>query len=78
MLLIGNTEMTRELVESLGDYKTTGYKIVGVVGGKEQLPKLDHISFFSDFDEVISHGKLVFSAIIRPSSMPMINGITRY
>jgi exopolysaccharide biosynthesis polyprenyl glycosylphosphotransferase len=65
VLLIGNTEMTRELVESLGDYKTTGYKIVGVVGGKEQLPKLDHISFFSDFDEVISHGKLVFSAIIQ-------------
>ncbi len=33
-LIVGNTEMSQELVDSLADSRRSGYKIVGVVGGK--------------------------------------------
>lgn len=34
VLIVGNTQMTRELVDSLIDSKQSGYRIVAVVGGK--------------------------------------------
>ncbi len=35
--IIGNTQMTRELLESLDDPKVTGYQVVGVVGYHKKL-----------------------------------------
>ena len=37
VLLIGNTNMTRELADWLANSRRSGYKIVGVVGGKRSL-----------------------------------------
>ncbi len=34
VLIVGNTAMSRELIDTLADSKHSGYKIVGVVGGK--------------------------------------------
>lgn len=65
VLLIGNTEMTAELIESLGDYRTTGYKIVGVVGSRTRFSKFSGINLFSDFAEVLQHGKLVFNTVVQ-------------
>jgi exopolysaccharide biosynthesis polyprenyl glycosylphosphotransferase len=65
VLLIGNTEMTSELVDSLGNYKTTGYKISGVVGSKQLFSKLHHVNLFSNFAEVLESKKLVFNTIIQ-------------
>ena len=35
--LIGNTPMTRELIQSLADSRQSGYKVVAVIGGKQQV-----------------------------------------
>ena len=64
LLLIGNTEMTSELVDSLGNYKTTGYKIAGIIGSKQQFSKLHNVKLFSNFAEV-SEEKLYFNTIIQ-------------
>jgi exopolysaccharide biosynthesis polyprenyl glycosylphosphotransferase len=64
LLLIGNTEMTSELVDSLGNYKTTGYKIAGIIGSKQLFSKLHNVKLFSNFAEV-SQEKLYFNTIIQ-------------
>jgi len=64
VLLIGNTEMTGELVDSLGNYKTTGYKIAGAVGNKQLFSKFHGVKLFSNFAEV-SEQKVYFNTIIQ-------------
>jgi exopolysaccharide biosynthesis polyprenyl glycosylphosphotransferase len=52
ILLIGNTRITVELIESLGDYRLSGYRIVGVVADKEQAVKrYPHLKAFDSFEE---------------------------
>lgn len=53
VLLIGNTKMTRELVDWLGDSKRSGYKVVGVVGGKQSLGTHDNIPLYHSFDQFL-------------------------
>lgn len=65
VLLIGNTEMTGELVASLGDYRVTGYRIVGIVGDKEKFAGLRRVNLFSNFAEVLSHNKVFFNTIVQ-------------
>jgi exopolysaccharide biosynthesis polyprenyl glycosylphosphotransferase len=52
VLLIGNTDMTRELVEWLIDSRRSGYKVVGVVGGKRSIGKHD-VPLFHTFDQFL-------------------------
>jgi exopolysaccharide biosynthesis polyprenyl glycosylphosphotransferase len=51
VLIVGNTAMSRELIDSLVPSRQSGYKIIGVVGGKTALG--DHhlplYNFFSQF-----------------------------
>jgi len=65
VVLIGNTAMTTELIESLGDYRTTGYKIVAVVGSQKQFSEYSHLKIFSDFAELLSRPKLVFNTVVQ-------------
>lgn len=52
VLLIGDTHLTRELIESLADSSATGYKVLGVVGGvKHPLSKSLECTQFKDFAE---------------------------
>jgi exopolysaccharide biosynthesis polyprenyl glycosylphosphotransferase len=52
VVLVGNTNMTHELVESLADSRTSGYKIVAVIGGKKQIG--DHsIRTYPSFNEYL-------------------------
>jgi exopolysaccharide biosynthesis polyprenyl glycosylphosphotransferase len=54
VLLVGDTHLTRELMESLSHTAVTGYKVIGVVGGvKHSLGDSVHCSQFKDFDEAI-------------------------
>lgn len=53
VLLIGNTEMTRELVDWLADSKRSGYKIVGVVGGKRGIGS-HHVALYHSFDQFLN------------------------
>lgn len=52
LLLVGNTKITVELIELLADYKTSGYRIVGVVADKAKASlRYPHLKVFDDFDE---------------------------
>jgi exopolysaccharide biosynthesis polyprenyl glycosylphosphotransferase len=53
VLIVGNTDMSHELIDSLIDSKHSGYKIVGVVGGKRALGehRLPVYKDFADFLE---------------------------
>ncbi len=54
LLLVGNTKITVELIESLKDYRVSGYKIIGVVANKEQAAKrYPNIKAFGSFDEAV-------------------------
>lgn len=54
LLIIGNTKIAQELVETLSDSRTSGYRIVGVVGSsahiREHFPDLP---LFEDFASAI-------------------------
>lgn len=66
VLLVGNTGMTRELIDWLFDSKKSGYKIVGVVGGKRSLGKhVDDIPLYHTFDEFLASGGGELHSIIQ-------------
>lgn len=54
VLLVGNTVMTRELVDWLADSRRSGYKIVGIVGGKRSLGSHTSIPLHHTFDQFLS------------------------
>jgi exopolysaccharide biosynthesis polyprenyl glycosylphosphotransferase len=55
VLIVGNTDVSHYLVESLYDSKTSGYRIVGIVGVKEHLdPKYKSIPIFESFEVACS------------------------
>ena len=67
LLLVGNTKITVELIESLSEYRISGYRIIGVVADKEQaLRRYPHLKVFDSFEEAIGH--------LKPSS---IHGIVQ-
>ncbi len=51
ILIVGNTKVASELIESLHNSQKTGYKIVGVVGDSHRLSQHDHVKVFHDFKE---------------------------
>jgi exopolysaccharide biosynthesis polyprenyl glycosylphosphotransferase len=52
VLIIGNTKIAEELVDSLQDSRHSGYRIVGVVGDKtHNAHKYPHITVFGTFAE---------------------------
>jgi exopolysaccharide biosynthesis polyprenyl glycosylphosphotransferase len=54
VLIIGDTHLTRELIDSLANTSVTGYKVVGVVGGvKHPLSKSLDYPQFTSFSEAI-------------------------
>ncbi len=65
VLLIGNTAMTRELVDWLIESKRSGYKIAGVVGNKRALGEHEHIALHSNFDHFLETYKGELHGIIQ-------------
>jgi len=56
ILLVGNTKITIELIEQLADYKTSGYRIIGLVANKVQASmRYPYLKVFDDFNEATSH-----------------------
>ncbi|HSX53120.1 MAG TPA: sugar transferase [Patescibacteria group bacterium] len=51
ILLIGNTVVAAELIESLQPSQQTGYRIVGVVGSQHNVPRNAHLKVFHSFKE---------------------------
>lgn len=48
VLIVGNTVATTELVKWLANPKVSGYRVVGIVGSHERLPKMKHYKTFSE------------------------------
>lgn len=55
VLLIGNTDMTRELADWLANSRHSGYKIVGIVGGKRSLGEHVTIPLYRTFEQYLSN-----------------------
>jgi exopolysaccharide biosynthesis polyprenyl glycosylphosphotransferase len=54
VLIVGDTRLTLELIDSLAHTSITGYRVVGVVGGEKcQATSIKPIPCFSDFAEAI-------------------------
>src|SRR3989344_1632593 len=55
VLIVGNTKIARELVENLANHHVSGYRIVGVVGHKDRLPRINsHVPIFSTFEGTVA------------------------
>ena len=54
LLIIGNTAVASELIESLSHSKLTGYRIVGVVGSRHKVERNAHLRVFSNFEDAKS------------------------
>ncbi|MBX6334630.1 sugar transferase [Candidatus Saccharibacteria bacterium] len=65
VLLIGNTAMTRELVDWLAGSRHSGYKIVGVVGGKRSIGDHASIPLYHTFDQFLHTYKGELHGIIQ-------------
>lgn len=54
ILIVGNTKIAQELVESLADFKVSGYKIVGIVANKSHSSeKYPHLPVFETFEQAV-------------------------
>lgn len=59
ILIVGNTKVAIEIVESLSDYKISGYHIVGIVTSKAHAKdRYPHIPVYESFEEAIQKIKL--------------------
>lgn len=65
VLVIGNTDMARELVDWLADSRRSGYKIVGVVGGKRSIGKHTGIPLHHSFDQFLNTYKGDLHSIVQ-------------
>jgi exopolysaccharide biosynthesis polyprenyl glycosylphosphotransferase len=65
VLLVGNTDMTRELIKWLIDSRHSGYKIVGVVGGKRSLSGYDDVPLYHTFDQFLDKHRGELHGIIQ-------------
>ena len=65
VLLIGNTNMTRELADWLADSKRSGYKVVGIVGGKKSLGEHTTIPLYHSFDQYLEDRKGELHSIVQ-------------
>lgn len=54
VLIVGNTVATQELVQWLANPKISGYRVIGIVGSHERLPRMKH---YKTFSEAIKHIK---------------------
>lgn len=64
VLLVGNTSVTRELLDWLSESRRSGYKVVGVVGGKQALGS-HNVPLYHTFDEFLAHHKGNLHGIIQ-------------
>jgi len=58
VLIVGNTTATNELVSWLADPKSSGYRIVGIVGSHERFPKLKHYKSFESAVKALGSKKI--------------------
>jgi len=67
VLIVGDTSLTHELVDSLFDYRLSGYRIIGIVGPKEHRhEKFGPVPLFESFEFAINKlGPNVIHSIVQ-------------
>lgn len=65
VLIIGNTDIANELVDSLFNSKQSGYDVVAVVGGKQALGKHRQVPLFHRFSEALVAVKEPVNTIVQ-------------
>jgi exopolysaccharide biosynthesis polyprenyl glycosylphosphotransferase len=65
VVLVGNTDMTRELVDWLSDSRKSGYKVAGVVGGKQAIGNHPRVPLYPSFDQFLKQTKGELHGIIQ-------------
>ncbi|HSX31894.1 MAG TPA: exopolysaccharide biosynthesis polyprenyl glycosylphosphotransferase [Candidatus Saccharimonadales bacterium] len=65
VLLVGNTAMTLELLDWLSNSRKSGYKVVGVVGGKKSIGTHENIDLYRSFHEFSTTYKGTLHGIIQ-------------
>jgi exopolysaccharide biosynthesis polyprenyl glycosylphosphotransferase len=65
VLLVGNTSMTKELLDWLSESRKSGYKVVGVIGGKKAVGNHDTVPLYASFDEFLQHHRGELHGIIQ-------------
>jgi len=58
VLIVGNTVATQELVQWLANPQVSGYRVIGIVGSHERLPKMKHYKTFTEAVEHIKKGNI--------------------
>jgi exopolysaccharide biosynthesis polyprenyl glycosylphosphotransferase len=53
VLIIGNTDIAKELVDSLQNSKQSGYRVVGIVGNKHSQDQYKHTTVFTSIDQAL-------------------------
>lgn len=53
VIIIGNTDMSREIIASLIDSRHSGYRIIAVVGGKRTLGEQTDIPLYESFNQFL-------------------------
>jgi len=65
VLLVGNTDMTRELLDWLANSTKSGYKVIGVVGGKASLGTHHNVPLYHTFKEFLEAHKGELHGIVQ-------------
>lgn len=65
VVIVGNTAISHELVDSLVTSRQSGYKIVAVVGGKVALGAHTDLRLFHHFSDMLKHGLNPIHTIIQ-------------
>src|SRR5690606_6218936 len=55
VLIVGNSDATRDIALSLSDTNKSGYEIVAIAGPKKVVPKNLNVQQFSSIDTALSH-----------------------
>lgn len=55
VLIVGNSDATRDIAESLAETKKSGYEIIAIAGPKKVVPKGLDIKQYSSIDTALSH-----------------------
>lgn len=64
VLLVGNTRMTRELLDWLAESRKSGYKVVGVIGDKK-ITEGHTVPRYNSLDEFLKHHRSELHSIIQ-------------
>jgi exopolysaccharide biosynthesis polyprenyl glycosylphosphotransferase len=65
VLLVGNTDMTHELLGWLAESRKSGYKVVGVIGGKKSVGTHEGVPLYHGFNEFLEHHQGELHGIIQ-------------